>query len=139
MDYLSSLAPQEIQRYNEKISLIGGDDPYKIPKGNFSNSHDVLPAVTYPDIYNYLVANPSPYSKEDLKAYKSLEAYNQFVCGWVRDIVSLEQNDHRLVKAKVNLFIIHLLHSVYIYSRVVHACMYVCLSVCASFRVYWSF
>ena len=73
------------------ISLIG-DDPYKIPKGNFSNSHDVLPAVTYPDIYNYLVASPSPYSKEDLKAYKSLEAYNQFVCGWVRDIVSLEQN-----------------------------------------------
>ena len=86
-DYLSSLAPQEIQRYNEKISLIGGDDLYKIPKGNFSNSHDVLPEVTYPDIYNYLVTNPSPYSKEDLKAYKSLEAYNQFVCGWVRTLL----------------------------------------------------
>ena len=122
MDYLSSLAPQEIQRFNEKTSLFCGNDRYKIPKGNFSNSHDVLSEVTYPDIYNYSVANPSPYSKEDLKAYKSLEAYNQFVCGWVREIVSLEKNDNRLVKAIVNLFIIHLLHSVYIYSGVVHAC-----------------
>ena len=26
------------------------------------------------------------HTMDEFKAYKSLEAYNQFVCGWVRDI-----------------------------------------------------
>ena len=104
MDYLSSLGPQESKRYVEKIAVIG-EDPYKISKGEFSSSPDILPSITYPDIYNYLVVNPSPYSKEELKAYKSLDAYNQFVCGWVREIVSLVQSDNCLVKAKVWNFI----------------------------------
>ncbi|KAL3885168.1 hypothetical protein ACJMK2_025263 [Sinanodonta woodiana] len=39
----------------------------------------LLPSVTYPDIVNYLVFSPSPYSSEDLKSYKGLDAYNQFV------------------------------------------------------------
>ena len=42
MDYLSTLTLREIERYNDKISLIGGDDPYKTPKENFSSRHDVL-------------------------------------------------------------------------------------------------
>ena len=43
--------------------------------------------VTYPDIVNYLyLCNPSPFTLDDMRAYKSLEAYNQFVCGWVKEL-----------------------------------------------------
>ena len=44
-------------------------------------SEDVklLPKITYPDFVNYLVFSPSPYTSDDLKSYKGLEAYNQFV------------------------------------------------------------
>ena len=44
------------------------------------------PDVQYLDIYNYLIATPSPCTKEDMKAYKSLEGYRQFVDGWVSNI-----------------------------------------------------
>ena len=32
--------------------------------------------VKYPDIYNFLIATPSFYTGDSLKAYKSLDAYN---------------------------------------------------------------
>ena len=35
-------------------------------------------AIIYPDIFSYLVFVTSPFSAEDMKAYKSLDAYNQF-------------------------------------------------------------
>ena len=33
------------------------------------------PNVEYPDMYNYLVATPSPYTKEQFSAYKSMDEY----------------------------------------------------------------
>ena len=36
--------------------------------------------------FNYLVATPSLYTQDQLKAYKSLDAYNFYVNGWVSDI-----------------------------------------------------
>ena len=102
------LSPQESKRYAEKLSYIDGQDPYSIPKESLSDDPTILPSVTYPDIVNYLVFNSSAYTKEDLKAYKGLQAYIQFECGWVQEIVSLSaSNGNCLVKAKVwydNLF-----------------------------------
>ncbi|XP_072028778.1 uncharacterized protein [Amphiura filiformis] len=37
---------------------------------------------------DYLVYGTSAYTKEQFKSFKSLEAYNQFVSGWVRDLCS---------------------------------------------------
>lgn len=101
--YKDGLTNEEKQRYEGKLSIVGGLDPYE-DKLSWSQDVNVLPTVTYPDIVHYLLFSPSPYTKDDLKAYKSLEAYNQFVCGWVRDKVGIVHGQHVIVMAKVILF-----------------------------------
>ena len=59
------------------------DDPYTFSSGLWI---DVMPNIEYPDIYNFLINTPSPYTKEELKAYKSLEGYKYLVAGWIGDI-----------------------------------------------------
>lgn len=87
------------KRYLSKLSVIGGQDPYEIL--SWSEDPQILPKITYPDIVNYLIFSPSPYTMDDLKSYKSLEAYNYFVSGWVRERKAVELNDRVLVISKV--------------------------------------
>ena len=58
-------------------------DPYGLD--NWSGDVSLLPYITWLDITSYLVKTPSVFSKESLRAYKSLEAYDYFVCGHVQD------------------------------------------------------
>ena len=44
------------------------------------------PEVQYPDIFNYMIATPSPYTQQELKAYKSLEGYRLYADGWVSEL-----------------------------------------------------
>ncbi|XP_060075798.1 uncharacterized protein LOC132555467 [Ylistrum balloti] len=89
-------------RYDQKISIIGGKDPYELTKSEWSDDVHELPAIAYPDIVNYLVNTQSAYTLDNLKAYKSLESYNYFVSGWVRDLGSVKMdNDLRLISARV--------------------------------------
>ena len=55
----------------------------------------------YPDIVNYLLFTPSAYTSEDMKSYKSLQAYNQVVEGWVRNVMTMETINLRVVKGQV--------------------------------------
>ena len=64
------------------------------------------PGVMFADIYNYLVVTVSLYTREQLKAYKSLDGYNFFTNGWVNSVTVLP-----IGKQKNYLFLAVVKHS----------------------------
>ena len=60
------------------------DDPYTFDSGQGETVS--MPEVEYLDIYDFLKSTPSPYTKEEQKAYKSLDGYKYLVAGWVGNI-----------------------------------------------------
>lgn len=102
-DYYKTLDPPTQKRNREKILLIENIDPYEVEEDKYSDDISELPNTSYPDIVNYLVFSPSPYTADDMKAYKSLEAYNQVLEGWVRDVKCLNVSNLKLVRGKVCL------------------------------------
>ena len=85
-EYYSKLAVDSKKRYKEKISKIGDVDPYTLNKSDYLFEKEFYPKITYPDLVNYLLLAPCPVTYEEMKCYKSMEAYNQFHCGWVKEI-----------------------------------------------------
>ena len=81
-DYFAGLEGPAKSRYQEKITVCGFD-PYALRKSDLSENIELLPNVQYPDIVNYLVLQTSWATKTQMKAYKSMDAYNFFVSGWV--------------------------------------------------------
>lgn len=74
--YFESLDPPSRKRYIKKIGVIGGINPYAIKSETFDRNIENFSTVTYPDIVNYLISGSSPLAANQLKAYKSLEAYD---------------------------------------------------------------
>ncbi|KAL3861236.1 hypothetical protein ACJMK2_007284 [Sinanodonta woodiana] len=70
--YIDSLDHQHRERYIQKLKDVSGIYPYQ-----------QLPDVTFGDIIMYLANGTSAYTLEQFKFYKSLEAYNYLVSGWV--------------------------------------------------------
>ncbi|XP_060084947.1 uncharacterized protein LOC132564294 [Ylistrum balloti] len=97
--YRDCLDTMERTRYSSKLKLIDENDPYELK--SWSSDVHLLPKISYPDIVNYLVFSPSPYTLDDLKSYKGLEAYNQFISGWVRELSTVVINKRHIVMAKV--------------------------------------
>ena len=82
-EYFESLIEEDKKSYLAKLTLPTVEqlpDPF-ILHSNSSDDVSSLPDKTYPDIYHYLIGYPNQFSKESLKAYKSLESYN-FFCIW---------------------------------------------------------
>lgn len=89
-------------RYSAKIALCENHDPYKLKDSDMTRNYEELPKVGYIDLFNYLVLTTSTYSKEQMCAFKSLDAYKHFASGWVRNIcVKTIPNDKRIVVAYV--------------------------------------
>ena len=107
--YFSKLEGSSKARYEEKLRMLGNlEDPYlkttsKLAKIDWRE----WPNVQYPDIYNYLITTPSPCTKDQLKAYKSMDGYNFAINGWVDkvQVVRIPQREHSgpavLVRARV--------------------------------------
>ena len=85
-DYVRQLDYEARKRYCSKLEIDGGKfpDPYSIQEDQWIDDAEKWPDLEYGDIYNYLIDMPGPYTKENLKAYKSLEAYNFFYSGHIR-------------------------------------------------------
>lgn len=99
--YRDTLDSVSKQRYEDKLSLIEKEDPYTLDKSRWSQDVSKWASVTYPDIVNFLLYTTSSYTLDQLRSYKGLEAYNQFICGWVRDVLVCEINGLCLHTARV--------------------------------------
>ena len=95
-DYCLSLNDVSKLCYLEKIRLCGFD-PYGLKKSEYSDDFTLLPKIEYPDIVNYLVIQASWATNKEMKAYKSTEAYNFFVSGWVNSLLVRKVGDDKVV------------------------------------------
>lgn len=97
-DYSKALESHVRARFLQKISAIGVD-PASIPSDQFSS--ECLPPIEVSDLLTYLVLETSYYTNQQFKAYKSLEAFNQMVSGFVTSVQGKIIAGKHVVVAKV--------------------------------------
>ena len=96
--YAKNLESHVQERYLKKISVVGVD-PVAIPSEQFSS--ECLPPIEVSDLLSYLVLETSYYTNQQFKAFKSLEAYNQMVSGFVALVQGKEIAGKIVVVGKV--------------------------------------
>ena len=103
-DDAKGLAIDIQERYKIKIAQCEGTDSYTVKKSDLSYEIDDYPTMSFPDICNYLVLQTSLfYTTKQMKAYKSMEAYNYFISGWVKEIGTKRlQNNSALLIGRVS-------------------------------------
>ena len=80
--YYSSLSGPDKKRYAvkiedfAKIKYCKSIDPYEIKE--WVDDVELWPELEFGDIYTYLIDGKGIYTKETLKSYKSLDAYNYY-------------------------------------------------------------
>ena len=100
--YVSKLPVDALERYKKKINLFLADvDPFLLLEKKTHQSE--LPPVDASDLVSYLVLQTSYLTAKQFKSHKSLEAYNQFVSGWVKEVVawSVAETNKLLVTGRV--------------------------------------
>ena len=86
--YFNELQKEDKAKYKRKLTLTNGQllpDLYGIAE-NMKSDVKLMPEVSWRDMHSYLVNSPSEYTYDNVKAYKSLEAFNIFICNHVQDI-----------------------------------------------------
>ena len=81
--YAKGLENHIKERYLKKISVVG-IDPAALPSEQLSP--ECLPPIEVSDLLSYLVLETSHYTNKQFKAFKSLQAYNQMVSGFVASV-----------------------------------------------------
>ena len=86
-EYLKSLESNNAQCYIKKLTLTTGEclpDPYTLVAEDCEENINKFPDITWRAVTEYLLETASLYTKESMKACKSLEAFDYFVCGHVQ-------------------------------------------------------
>ena len=90
-DYFLQLDPVAKARYAEKLQLVGlseQEDPYKLwEDGKFKDDMTMWPSVEYGHIFCYFIERPGIFTKQQLMQWKSLDAFNYFQSGHVRNVL----------------------------------------------------
>ncbi|XP_068673794.1 uncharacterized protein [Montipora foliosa] len=97
-EYATALESHVKLRYLKKISVVG-IDPFIIPYEEFNP--ECLPPIEQSDLFGYLVLQTSYYTNDQFKNYRSLEAYNQVVSGFVASVGGKIISGKYVVAAKV--------------------------------------
>ena len=107
--YADSLSPEVKERYKQ-ISL-SGIHPFVITETNQRSTLSpaavtmanalTTPAVDGSDLASYLILQTSFVTSKQFKAHKSMEAYNQFICGRVKDVTAWNVYGKCVVTGKV--------------------------------------
>ena len=104
-EYIQSLPPVAKERYTKQLSLLGldraSDDPFLSDK--FIDDLTLWPPVEYGNIFCYFIERPGVYTQEQLLQWKSIDAYNYFISGHVREVkIWAPSNSLCILRAKVN-------------------------------------
>ena len=106
--YAAKLPPEAQRRYLDKIGVISSVDPFSLAcNGNGESNNPAAQPSPFPpldasDLVSYLVLQTSYVSAKQFKARKSLEAYNQFLSSWVKEVRSWSILDKTVVTGKVS-------------------------------------
>ena len=101
--YAESLPEEAKRRYKAKIAVSDGLDPFM--NECLGDPVDCNPPVDACDLVSYLVLQTSFLTSQQFKARKGLEAYNQFVSGWVKDVITWKISDKHLTVGRVSILI----------------------------------
>ena len=87
--YAANLSKEAKDRYVSKISIINGADPFLGVIVEAEATSELPPVEAASDLVSYLVLQTTSFiTSSQFKARKSLEAYNKFLCGWVKDVTT---------------------------------------------------
>lgn len=96
--YAAGLTPDHLNRYVQKISLVG-KDPYLLKM-----DHNTLPeCVTYESIIEYALHKKSSYTGESMHCFKAVEAKQRFESGMVKLVEGTIQGGVHVIRGKVNI------------------------------------
>ena len=96
--YYEELDTVAQKRYREKLNIAGLSCVAIVFFLPGPNNRQLWLEVEYPD---YLIRTTSPYTREQLKAYKSMDGYNFFIQGWAGKVEVLVEYEVVILKATV--------------------------------------
>jgi len=100
LDYEAKKQYKELSVESEILT-----DSYSLSEEEWIDDITKWPSIEFGDVYNYLINSKGLYTKESLKCYKSLEAYNYFASGHVQTVYvyeSSDENKYAIQMAKAN-------------------------------------
>lgn len=77
-DYARCLSVKEKNRYVQKLNNLNGVDPYTMSASDFNLCLDDVPTITMNTILNFFIFGISKITHNEIRAFKSLEAFIQF-------------------------------------------------------------